>query len=343
MRYRLMGPSGMRVSELALGTMTFGEKEWGSERVEAERIFETYVAAGGNLIDTADFYAGGESERWVADLIKADRGRFVISTKYGLNRRSDDPNAAGAHRKNLVATVDGSLRRLGVDYIDLYWVHAWDPFTPMTEALRALDDLVRAGKVLYVGVSDTPAWVVARANAIAELSGWTSFVGYQGRYSLADRAVEREVLPMATALGLTFIAWGILGSGMLSGKYAAAQGSGGRLEVVGQAGREDQRTRDIVAAISSVATEIDATPSQVAVRWVIDQSGVIPLIGARTSAQLDDNLTALDIELNADQRERLEKATKIDLGFPHNFVEPGRQFLFGRSWERIDKPTQQRA
>jgi aryl-alcohol dehydrogenase-like predicted oxidoreductase len=343
MRYRLLGSSGLRVSELALGAMTFAEKGWGTERDEATRIFEHFAAAGGNLVDTADFYAMGESECWVGELISSDRDRFVVSTKYGLSRGTDDPNAAGTHRKSLVTAVDGSLSRLGIDRLDLYWVHAWDRYTPMAEVLRALDDLVRAGKILYVGVSDTPAWVVARANTIADNRGWTPFVAYQGRYSLVDRGVEREILPMASALGLSFIAWGILASGLLTGKYTGEAGTGGRLEVVGQAGKEDRRVAQVVQAVGAVAADLGATPSQVAVRWVLDQPGVIPLIGARSLTQLKDNLAAMDVELTDDHRARLEAASAIDLGFPHDFVEQRRESLFGRSWGRIVAPPGLRA
>jgi aryl-alcohol dehydrogenase-like predicted oxidoreductase len=339
MRYRLLGTSGLRVSELMLGTMTFGEKGWGAEREEATRIFERYTAAGGNVIDTADFYGLGESERWVGELLRSERDQLVVSTKYGLHRGTDDPNGAGAHRRSLVTAVDASLARLGVDHIDVYWLHAWDPYTPMVEVMRALDDLVRAGKVLYVGISDTPAWVVARANAIAELRGWTPFVAYQGRYSLIDRDVEREVLPMTRGMDLSFVAWGILASGLLTGKYATGASTGGRLEIVGQAGKEDQRAADVVQAVAGVAEELGVTPTQVAVRWVLDQPGVIPLIGARTLSQFEDNLAALDVELGDEHRMRLRAAATLDLGFPHSFVEQGRQHLFGKFWNHVTPPS----
>jgi aryl-alcohol dehydrogenase-like predicted oxidoreductase len=349
MRYRLLGPSGLRVSEVALGAMTFGAEGWGSERDEATRIFEAYTEGGGNFIDTADFYGLGESERWVSELVGRERDRFVIASKYGLVRRPDDPNAFGSHRKSLVTALEASLQRLGTDYIDLYWIHAWDPYTSMTEVMRALDDVVRAGKVLYLGISDTPAWVVARANTLAEDRGWTPFVAYQGRYSLLDRGVERDVLPMASALGLSFVAWGMLGSGLLSGKYTpagaetgTATGAGGRLEVTGRVGKESPRDMEIVRTVGAVADELGVTPSQVAVRWVFDKPGVIPLLGARTLAQLEDNLAALDVELTDDHRTRLEKATTIDLGFPHSFIEPGRGFLYGPTWSNVEPPPVRR-
>ncbi len=339
MQYRLLGSSGLRVSEVALGTMTFGQRGWGAERQVAHEIFERYASAGGNFIDTADLYGSGESERWVAELIRSDRDRFVVSTKYGLSRGTDDPNGSGTHRKSLVAAVNASLSRLDVDHIDVYWVHAWDPYTSMAEVMRALDDLVRAGKILYAGICDTPAWVVARANAIAEQRGWTPLVAYQGRYNLIDRDVERELLPMARGLDLSFVAWGILANGLLSGKYARGAGSGGRLDVVGQAGKEDQRSAEIVQAVSDIATELGATPSQVAVCWVLEQTGVIPLIGVRTLAQYDDNIAALDLTLNDEHRARLTEVSTIDLGFPHSFVEQGRERLFGQAWGRVAAPS----
>jgi aryl-alcohol dehydrogenase-like predicted oxidoreductase len=339
MRYRLLGGTGLRVSEVALGTMTFGQTSWGAEKQEARQIFERYASAGGNFIDTADLYGLGESERWVAELIRSDRNRFVVSTKYGLTRGTDDPNGSGAHRRSLVAAVNASLDRLKVDHIDVYWVHAWDPYTPMSEVMRALDDLVRAGKILYLGISDTPAWVVARANAIADLRGWTPFAAYQGRYSLIDRDVEREVLPMARGLDLSFVAWGVLANGLLSGKYARGAGSGGRLDIVGQAGKEDRRSAEIVQAVGDIAAQLSVTPSQVAVRWVLEQAGVIPLIGARTLAQYDDNIAALKLTLAEEHRARLSEAAAIDLGFPHSFVEQGREQLFGPAWARVAAPS----
>ena len=203
MTYRLFGRSGLRVSELALGTMTFGtDWGWGAAREECRKLFEAYAEAGGNFIDTANNYTGGTSERIVGELVAADRDHFVVATKYSLSTRPDDPNAGGNHRKNLVRALEASLGRLGTDYVDLLWVHMWDAMTQAEEVVRALDDLVRAGKVLYVGVSDTPAWVVARAVTLAELRGWTAFCGLQVPWSLADRAVEREHLPLAAALDL---------------------------------------------------------------------------------------------------------------------------------------------
>jgi aryl-alcohol dehydrogenase-like predicted oxidoreductase len=212
MNYRLFGPCGLRVSEIALGTMTFGEEwGWGASREESRRIFDAFAAAGGNFIDTANRYTEGTSERLVGEFVAAERERFVVATKYTLFNRKGDPNAAGNHRKNLVQSLEASLKRLGTGYVDLLWVHAWDHLTPVEEVMRGLDDVVRAGKALYVGVSDTPAWIVARANTLAELRGWTPFAGIQIEYSLIQRTVERELLPMARGLGLAVTAWGVVG------------------------------------------------------------------------------------------------------------------------------------
>ena len=203
MRYTLLGRSGLRVSEVALGTMTFGEAwGWGASEDESRRMFEAFVEAGGNFVDTACNYTDGQSESIVGALVEPARDRFVVATKYTLTARRDDPNAGGNHRKNLVQTLEASLRRLRTDYVDLLWLHMWDGMTPVDEVVRALDDLVSSGKVLYVGISDTPAWVVSQAVTLAELRGWSPFVAVQAPYSLADRDVERELLPMARALGL---------------------------------------------------------------------------------------------------------------------------------------------
>src|SRR5919197_5193320 len=218
MRYRLFGRSGLRVAELAIGTMTFGEDwGWGASPAECRRMLDVYAEAGGNFIDTSGNYTDGSAERIVGELVAGDRDRWVIATKYTLTSRRDDPNAGGNHRKNLVRSLEASLRRLGTDHVDLLWLHMWDGMTPVEEVLRALDDQVRAGKVLHVGISDTPAWVVGRAVTMAELRGWTPFCAVQGAYSLAEREAERDLLPMCAALGLTFTAWGVLGGGVLTG------------------------------------------------------------------------------------------------------------------------------
>jgi aryl-alcohol dehydrogenase-like predicted oxidoreductase len=343
MRYKLFGKSGLRVSELALGSMTFGEEwGWGASKEECRRIFEAFVEAGGNFIDTANRYTEGTSEKFIGEFIAAERDRFVLATKYTLVSRPGDPNAAGSQRKHLVQALEGSLKRLGVDYIDLYWVHAWDEFTPTEEVMRSLDDLVRAGKILYVGVSDTPAWVISHANTLADLRGWTAFVGLQGRYSLADRAVERDLLPMARHFNLAMTAWSVLGSGVLTGKYSQPETApaDGR---VAKWGGPSERDMQLAEAVRQIAGEIERSPSQVAINWVRQQESrfripIIPILGARRLEQIQDNLACLDFTLDEVQLARLDEASQIDLGFPHDFLasEEVRGIVYGGFYDRID-------
>ncbi len=339
MNYRLFGRSGLRVSELALGTMTFGtDWGWGADRDECRKMFDAYAEAGGNFVDTANNYTNGTSERIVGELVAADRDHFVVATKYSLSTRPDDPNAGGNHRKNLVRALEASLERLGTDHVDLLWVHMWDGMTPVSEVVRALDDLVRAGKVLYVGASDTPAWVVARAVTLAELRGWTAFCGLQLPWSLADRSVERELLPLAAALDLAVTPWGVLESGELTGKYLAPDGQPTRSRPEHVSPRVNQLAGEVVA----VAAELGRPPAQVAISWVRQQepgwgAPVIPIVGARSAAQLADNLGCLDLELSADQLARLEAASAFQRGFPRSFLESDhvRELVFGTTFERI--------
>ena len=303
----------------------------------ARQIFDAYAEAGGNFIDTANRYTEGTSERFVGEFIAADREHFVVATKYTLKNRSGDPNAAGNHRKNMVQSLEASLKRLGVDYVDLLWVHAWDVITPVEEMMRGLDDLVRAGKVLYVGISDTPAWVVAQANTLADLRGWSRFVGLQIRYSLLDRAVERELLPMARAFDIAVTPWSVLGAGVLTGKYNKPGGN----EEGGRASRWGYEDRDLTIAgeVVKVAEEIGCTPSQVALNWVRQQPGVIiPIIGATKVTQLEDNLGCLSFALSPEQVRRLDEVSKIEMGFPHDFLASKgiRDIVYGGAYDLID-------
>jgi aryl-alcohol dehydrogenase-like predicted oxidoreductase len=336
MRYKLLGRSGLRVSELCLGAMTFGDESgggWGSSKEESRRIFEAYVEAGGNFIDTANNYMGGKSERTVGELVAPDRDRFVIATKYTAPTRAGDPNSGGNHRKALVQSLDQSLKRLGTDYVDLYWIHLWEFMTPVEEVMRALDDAVRAGKVLYVGISDAPAWVVAQANTLAELRAWTPFAGLQIEYSLIQRTVERELVPMARALDLAVLAWGPLGRGLLTGKYAGdgtTTAEHARLPV-GDA-RLSERNLAIAAVVSEVADELGVRPAQVALAWLRGRPGVvIPIVGARTAGQLEESLGRLDLELPEHAVHRLDEASRVSLGFPHDMLAGllGRQIAAG--------------
>jgi aryl-alcohol dehydrogenase-like predicted oxidoreductase len=280
MRYRLFGGSGLRVSELFLGAMTFGEQGGvGAAPEECLRMLDAYADAGGNVVDTAINYRGGASEEIVGELLAGRRDRFVLSTKYTVSRDRDDPNAAGNHRKNLRLSLETSLRRLRTDYIDIYWVHMWDAHTPADETMRALDEQVRAGKILYVGISDAPAWVISRADTLAQWHDWTPFAGLQAPYNLLRRDIERELLPMASALGLTIAAWSPLADGILSGKFAGAG-------VPGQPSRIDpasitQDQHQVVATLMEIAAGLGATPAQVAIAWTRSRSPLIRIAGTR--------------------------------------------------------------
>ncbi|WP_394840688.1 aldo/keto reductase [Pendulispora brunnea] len=329
--YRLLGRSGLRISPLALGGMTFGtDWGWGSDAHETRRIFDTYVDRGGNFIDTANFYTNGTSEKLVGELARNRRDRLVIATKYTLAMREGDPNSGGNHRKSMIRAVEASLQRLATDYIDLLYLHIWDGTTPVDEILRAMDDLVRAGKVLYVGLSDTPAWQAARMQAIADLRGWTPLVALQIQYSLAERTVERDLLPMAREMGLGVTPWAALASGVLTGKYTKAdlaldpaQGnaSGTRKKVISVTGRLTERNLEIAEVVKSVAVEMGRTPAQIALAWTLLHPAVsAPVLGARTLEQLEDNLGALDVQWNEAHLARLDAASAIEPGFPHDFL-----------------------
>jgi aryl-alcohol dehydrogenase-like predicted oxidoreductase len=338
MRYKLFGKSGLRVSELCLGTMTFGEDwGWGASREVSRHIFDRFAEAGGNFVDTSINYTDGSSEKFLGDFIAADRDHFVVATKCSLSTRKDDPNAGGNGRKNMVQSLNTSLKRLKSDYVDLFWLHMWDFTTPVEEVMRGLDDLVRAGKVLYAGVSDTPAWVVASANTLADLRGWSRFVGLQLPYSLADRAAERDLLPMARATDMAVTTWGILEGGELTGKYNSPSAEPRRSE------RASQRTMSLAEEVVKIAREAGRSPAQVAINWVRQQqhrAEIIPILGARTEAQVADNLAVLDWTLDDDQLTRLDKLSPIQLGFPHDFLSSGhvRGLIFGQTYDLLDNP-----
>jgi aryl-alcohol dehydrogenase-like predicted oxidoreductase len=333
-----MGRSGLRVSEGFLGTMGFGEDwGWGASVEESRRIFTAYAEAGGNVIDTANKYTEGSSERIVGELLGADRDRFVLATKYTLTMNGTDPNASGNHRKNLRHSVEQSLDRLGTDYIDLLWVHIWDPRTPLEETMRALDDLVRSGKVLYIGFSDVPAWVVARANTLAELRGWTQFVGLQLSYSLIQRDIERELIPMAETMGLSVAAWAPLARGILSGKFTRGDAvAGSRISKEAVSDRE----LAIARAVDAVADELAVSSSQVALAWTrARRNWIHPILGARTAEQLTDSLAALDLRLPRETVDRLDEAAAFDLGFPQDFIAMSREFVYGPVHTTVDSRT----
>src|SRR4051812_23605057 len=324
--YLTIGTSGLRVSPFCLGAMTFGEDwGWGSSVAESEAIIAAFIGRGGNFIDTANVYTKGHSEQIIGGLIGREpskRDRVVIATKFFGSLHPGDPNGGGANRKTIVSSCEQSLRRLQTDYIDLYWMHCWDRHTPIEETLRALDDLVGAGKVRYIGFSDTPAWKVAQAQTIARFRGWTPLVALQIEYSLLERTVEGELIPMARELGLGVTPWSPLKAGVLSGKYAREQHG----QHVAGRGRGvlralDDRTYDLLDEMGRFARELSTTVSRVALAWLRARPGVTStIIGARTRAQLDDNIDSLGVTLTAAQVSRLDDLTRPRLDFPAEFI-----------------------
>jgi aryl-alcohol dehydrogenase-like predicted oxidoreductase len=384
MKYFLLGKSGLRVSEICLGTMTFGKEwGWGASKEESRKIFDAYVDAGGNFIDTANIYTDGTSEKYVSDFVSYDRDRFVIATKYTSNTRAGDPNAGGNHRKNMVQSLEASLKRLNTDYIDLYWVHAWDQTTPIEEMMRALDDMVKSGKILYIGISDAPAWVVSQANTLANLKGWTEFASIQIEYSLIERTSERELLPMANVLDIGITAWSPLGSGVLTGKYNKSSNKEYKNNTVNKAYKQTESTTNdlntstsslslsasdqqnssrlnvanfselsntllkernlrIAEEVVNIAGEIKRTPSQVALNWIrhskkILRNKIIPIIGAKNLVQINDNLACMEFVLSDEYIQRLNEVSKIELGFPHNFLSTDaiRNIIYGGTYSSI--------
>jgi len=324
--YVTLGRSGLRVSPLCLGAMTFGEDlGWGSSVEESQRIIDRYLELGGNFIDTANFYTKSHSEKIIGDHVGANparRDRLVIATKFSGNLYPGDPNGGGSGRKSIIGACENSLRRLRTDYIDLYWLHNWDAHTPIEETMAALEDLVRAGKVRYLGVSDTPAWKIAEANVIARFRGWSAFIGLQIEYSLLERTVEQELVPMARELGLGITPWSPLKSGALSGKYTrknAGQLKSDRGFFVD--GFLTEQTYTVVDELEAIAKAHDTTAARVAIAWVQGQPGVTStIIGARRLSQLEDNLKALEVKLTAEELARLDALTKPTFGFPQRMA-----------------------
>lgn len=324
--YVSLGNSGLRVSPFCLGAMTFGE-DWsfGSGEAESKQVLDRYLDLGGNFIDTANVYTKGHSEKIIGDHIgrhPSRRDRVVIATKFFGNLYSGDPNGGGASRKSLTAACEQSLRRLQTDYIDLYWMHCWDRFTPIEETMRALDDLVAAGKVRYIGFSDTPAWKVTQAQVTAKMRGWTPLIALQLEYSLLERTIEGELIPAAAELGLGITPWSPLMSGMLTGKYTrenAATAKPTRGAFVSRAFTEDAFR--VVDVLIGVAKQLGTTPARAALAWVQSQPGVAStIIGARTVEQLDDNLGGLEVRLSAEHSKALEEVSRPKLNFPYDFV-----------------------
>lgn len=325
--YRLLGNSGLRVSPLCLGAMTFGIDGWGigADLAESRRILDAFADRGGNFIDTANAYTGGLSESFIGEILQQRRDRFVLATKYTGNTDPTNPNAGGNHRRSMVRAIEDSLKRLGTDYVDLYWLHNWDYRSSIEDVMRALDDLVRQGKILHIGLSDTPAWVVSEGQAIAKMRGWTPVSAIQLEYSLIERTAEADLMPMAWHHGITPLAWSPLAGGILSGKYnrddSKANDDSARQGILKAMGKLNDRSLTIVDVVKQVATEIDRTPSQVALNWLLQQPGrPIPITGARKLVHLEDNLGALDFTLSMEHLDKLRTASSFALPFPHNFI-----------------------
>ena len=338
MKYKLLGRSGLKVSELCLGTMGFGtEAGWGADRDTSFAIMDAYANAGGNFLDTANIYKLGTSEKIIGDYISNhDRDYFVVATKYTLKDNTTNPNASGNSRKNMMRSVEASLKRLNTDYIDLFYLHIWDDITPIDEVLRGMDDLVKQGKINYVAISDTPAWVVAQGNTMAELMGWSRFVALQVEYSLIARTPERELIPMAKHFGMTVTPWAPLGGGVLTGKYL--RGEQGRIKP--ESKRLNDRAVAITQAVVEIADELGTLAGNVALKWTMQQSfSSIPIVGATKLSQLEDNLKTVDVTLSDDQLNRLDAASAIELGFPGEFFreEGVRTNTFGGFYDKVEK------
>ena len=338
MKYKLLGRSGLRVSQLCLGCMGFGE-EWGfgGNKEDSRKVYQKFIDGGGNFIDTANRYTEGTSEKYLGEFIAGMRNEVVLATKYSLYSKRGSINECGNSRKNLIASLEGSLKRLNTDYVDVLYLHAWDFMTPIDEVLRSLDDLVRAGKILYAAISDTPAWIISRANTMADFQGWSPFVAVQLEYSLITRDAERDLIPMTKALDLAVTSWGPLAGGALTGKYLEDDGTPKRLKEGSK--RLNDKSVAIAKEVVRVAKEIGCSASQVALAWQYHKSpNIIPIVGAHKETQIADCLGSIDIKLSNEQYNALEEVSKIELGFPHDFLtgDVAKNVLFGGTFDSIE-------
>jgi len=318
--------------------MGFGtENGWGADKADSFAIMDAYANAGGNFLDTANIYKLGTSEKIIGEyLSNHDRDFFVVATKYSLKDNSTNPNASGNNRKNMMRSVEESLKRLQTDFIDLLYLHIWDDLTSIDEVLRGMDDLVRQGKVNYIAISDTPAWIVAKGNTLAELMGWSQFVALQVEYSLIARTPERELIPMAKHYGMTVTPWAPLGGGVLTGKYI--RGEQGRVKP--ESKRRNDSAIEITKTVVSVAEELGVSPGNVALKWTMQQGfQCIPIVGATKLSQLEENLKTVEVTLSDEHIKRLNDASAIELGFPGEFFrEDGvKMNTFGGFYDRVEK------
>jgi aryl-alcohol dehydrogenase-like predicted oxidoreductase len=338
MNYKLLGRSGLKVSELCLGTMGFGtEAGWGADKETSFAIMDAFAEAGGNFIDTANVYKLGTSEKIIGEYVSNhDRDYFVLATKYSLKDNLTNPNASGNNRKNMMRSVEESLKRLKTDFIDILYLHIWDDLTPIDEVMRGMDDLIRLGKVNYAAISDTPAWMVAKGNTLAELMGWSQLIALQIEYSLIQRTPERELIPMAKHFGMTVTPWAPLGGGVLSGKYL--RGEQGRIKP--ESKRLDDRSINITKAVVAIADELGVSASHVALQWAMSQGfSSIPIVGATKVDQLLENLKTIDVTLSKEHLQKLDEVSSIDLGFPGEFFkEEGVKInSFGGFYDKVEK------
>lgn len=338
MNYKLLGRSGLKVSELCLGTMGFGtEGGWGAEKDASFAIMDAFANAGGNFIDTANVYKLGTSEKIIGEYLgNHDRDYFVLATKYTLKDNTTNPNASGNNRKNMMRSVEESLKRLKTDFIDVLYLHIWDNITPIDEVLRGLDDLIKQGKVTYAAISDTPAWVVSKGNTLAGLMGWSQFIALQVEYSLLARTAERELIPMAKHYGMTVTPWAPLAGGALTGKYL--RGEQGRVKP--ESNRRNDRAKTITEAVVAIAAELGVSESNVALQWMMDRDfSCIPIVGATKIDQLNDNLKAIDTKLTSEHFKKLNEVSAIELGFPGDFFNEDavKMNSFGGFYDRVEK------
>ncbi|MBS7566976.1 aldo/keto reductase [Mucilaginibacter sp. Bleaf8] len=338
MNYKLLGRSGLKVSQLCLGTMGFGtEGGWGADKATSFEIMDAFAEAGGNFLDTANVYKLGTSEKIIGEYMQNhDRDYFVLATKYTLKDNQTNANASGNNRKNMMRSVEESLKRLQTDFIDVLYLHIWDNITPIDEVLRGLDDLIRQGKVNYAAISDTPAWVVAKGNTLAELMGWSQLIALQVEYSLLQRTPERELIPMAKHFGMTVTPWAPLAGGALTGKYL--RGDKGRIKA--ESNRLNENSERITREVVTIADELQVSPSHVALAWTVQQGfSCIPIVGATKLDQLHDNMRSIDVVLSNDHLQRLDEASKIPLGFPGDFFQEDavKMNSFGGFYDRVEK------
>ncbi|MFS2190366.1 aldo/keto reductase [Mucilaginibacter sp. Mucisp84] len=338
MNYKLLGRSGLKVSELCLGTMGFGtEGGWGAEKDASFAIMDAFANAGGNFIDTANVYKLGTSEKIIGEYLdNHDRDYFVLATKYTLKDNTTNPNASGNNRKNMMRSVEESLKRLKTDFIDVLYLHIWDNITPIDEVLRGLDDLIKQGKVNYAAISDTPAWVVSKGNTLAGLMGWSQFIALQVEYSLLARTAERELIPMAKHYGMTVTPWAPLAGGALTGKYL--RGEPGRVKP--ESNRRNDRAKTITEVVVGIAAELGVSESHVALQWMMDRDfRCIPIVGATKIDQLNDNLKAIDTKLTPEHFKKLNEVSAIELGFPGDFFNEDavKMNSFGGFYDRVQK------